>query len=219
MTNAQQQLRDLYMRAQQRSAAMAAGKRQARQQLQAAGAKRVALAQPAAQGGSAGALAAALDAVLNADAAAGGSGGRNGHGAAAGNARAAAVVLPRQPFAVDGATLGSPAVRAQPAVTAAAAAGAGGVAGGINAAGVAAALPVIEIGRAKGSAMAVADAAASAQLPGVDQLRAMTARDLVALLRARRCPVSGSKDELVRRLLSYQQRVRRAAQGSGPLRM
>jgi hypothetical protein len=36
----------------------------------------------------------------------------------------------------------------------------------------------------------------------------------VDLLRVRRCPVSGKKDELVRRLIDYQWRLKKATQGS-----
>eukprot|EP00879_Flechtneria_rotunda_P007991 GHRR01008372.1.p1 GENE.GHRR01008372.1~~GHRR01008372.1.p1 ORF type:complete len:235 (+),score=97.59 GHRR01008372.1:141-845(+) len=46
-----------------------------------------------------------------------------------------------------------------------------------------------------------------------DQLKCNTNKELVELLKARNCPVSGKKDELIRRLLDYQRRLKRAAQG------
>jgi hypothetical protein len=47
----------------------------------------------------------------------------------------------------------------------------------------------------------------------VDELKGMTNKELVDLLRVRSCPVSGSKTELIKRLLDYQRRLKKATQG------
>jgi hypothetical protein len=47
----------------------------------------------------------------------------------------------------------------------------------------------------------------------VEELKGMVNKELVELLRARSCPVSGSKTELVKRLLDYQRRLKKATQG------
>jgi hypothetical protein len=47
----------------------------------------------------------------------------------------------------------------------------------------------------------------------VEELKGMMNKELVELLRARSCPVSGSKTELVKRLLDYQRRLKKATQG------
>lgn len=43
-----------------------------------------------------------------------------------------------------------------------------------------------------------------------EQLKAMTNKELVDLLRVRSCPVSGQKTELIKRLLDYQRRLKKA---------
>ncbi|KAF6250800.1 hypothetical protein COO60DRAFT_1646061 [Scenedesmus sp. NREL 46B-D3] len=47
----------------------------------------------------------------------------------------------------------------------------------------------------------------------LEELKGMTNKELTELLRARSCPVSGSKTELVKRLLDYQRRLAKATHG------
>lgn len=44
----------------------------------------------------------------------------------------------------------------------------------------------------------------------IEQLKVKTNKELIELLRARKCPVSGQKVELIRRLMDYQRRVKLA---------
>lgn len=64
--------------------------------------------------------------------------------------------------------------------------------------------------QAAGSTQPASCSKSSKQLFTVEQLKLKTNKELVDLLRARSCPVSGQKAELIRRLLDYQRRLKKA---------
>lgn len=61
-----------------------------------------------------------------------------------------------------------------------------------------------------GNAQPGSSGKSSKQVYTIEQLKARTNKELVDLLRARSCPVSGQKTELIKRMLDYQRRLKKA---------
>uniref|UniRef100_A0A383WI53 SAP domain-containing protein n=1 Tax=Tetradesmus obliquus TaxID=3088 RepID=A0A383WI53_TETOB len=196
--NGSQALHDLYKHAQQRhSAAAATTKRQARQQLDGRSSKRQHHTPATYAAGYDGGLEAALAAVA----------GTNG-------SSTPAAVAVRQKAELRPAPHAAAAVPfSKPAAAGAGSSRSGSLAAPKAAAHLAAAPAVGKLNSAGGAGSGCSGSSSKHRMFSVDELQGMTVKELVELLRVRSCPVSGSKAQLVTRLLDYQRRLKRAKQG------